>query len=219
MKHHNLSEEERKKLLDPFPVESAIEPTFNNSLPYEELDGLRFGRLCYEILCNDGKNPRYNGNSGQQDYGVDIVTEHQDTITVYQCKNIKDRQSLKETVNDIKRAYSKVVKRWVGEQELPVTQFVYYSRQKLASIKKSKEYTHWRYLAFKKYGIDIQLWGRGSLLLLPWGQGSDRFISRSCKGCGLSIGPGYAPASRLRIVGRNHSIPIGPMSSVPSQVP
>ena len=161
MKQHNLSAKEREKLLDPFPVESAIAPTLNNrALPYEELDGLRFERLCYEILCSYGKNPRYNGNSGQQDYGVDIVTEHQDTVTVYQCKNIKDRQSLKETVNDIKSAYSKVVERWVDEHELPIpTQFVYYSRQKLDGIKDSEEYTRWRDSAFKKHEIDIQLWG------------------------------------------------------------
>ena len=164
MKQHNLSAKEREKLLDPFPVESAIAPTLNNrTLPYEELDGLRFERLCYEILCSEGKNPRYNGNSGQQDYGVDIVTEHQDTVTVYQCKNIKDRQSPEETVKDIKSAYSKVMERWVCEQKLPVTQFVYYSRQKLASIKKSKEYTPWRDSAFKEHGIDIQLWGRENL--------------------------------------------------------
>jgi hypothetical protein len=165
VKQHNLSAKEREKLLDPFPVESAIEPTLNNStLPYEELDGLRFERLCYEILCSDGKNPRYNGKSGQQDYGVDIVTEHQNKVTVYQCKNIKDRQSLKETVNNIKSAYSKVVEHWVGEQKLPnPTQFVYYSRQKLADIKKNTEYTHWRDSAFKERKIDIQLWGRETL--------------------------------------------------------
>ena len=163
VKQHNLSEEERKKLLDPFPVESAIAPTLNDSLPYEELDGLRFERLCYEILCSDGKNPRYNGKSGQQDYGVDIVTEHQDTVTVYQCKNIKDRQSLKATASDIKGAYFEVVKRWVGELKLPITQFVYYSRQKLGDIEQDKEYTRWRHSAVKKRRIDIQLWGRETL--------------------------------------------------------
>jgi Glu-tRNA(Gln) amidotransferase subunit E-like FAD-binding protein len=164
VKQHNLSEEERKKLLDPFPVESEIASTLNDSLPYEELDGLRFERLCYEILCSDGKNPRYNGNSGQQDYGVDIVTEHKNTVTVYQCKNIKDKQSLKATAGDIKSAYSKVVERWVGEQKLPnPTQFVYYSRQRLAGIKEDKEYTHWRDSTCKEREIDIQLWGRETL--------------------------------------------------------
>ena len=165
VKQHNLSAKEREELLDPFPVESAMAPTLNNrSLPYEELDGLRFERLCYEILCSDGKNPRYNGKSGQQDYGVDIVTERQDTVTVYQCKNISDRQSLSETVEDIRRAYSKVVERWVGEKELPnPTQFVYCSRQKLDGINDSVEYTPWRDSAFKKQQIDIQLWGRETL--------------------------------------------------------
>jgi len=164
IKQHNLSEDERKKLLDPFPVESAIAPILNDSLPYEELDGLRFERLCYEILCSDGKNPRYNGNSGQKDYGVDIVTEYQDAVTVYQCKNIKDRQSLKETVNDIKSAYSKVVERWVGEQKLPnPIQFVYYSRQRLDGIEEDKEYTNWRDSTFKEHEIDTQLWGRETL--------------------------------------------------------
>ena len=164
VKQYNLSAKEREELLDPFPVESVIEPTLNNSLPYEELDGLRFERLCYEILCCDGKNPRYNGNSGQQDYGVDIVTEHQDTVTVYQCKNIKDRQSLKATASDIKSAYSKVVERWVGKQKLPnPKQFVYYSRQKLDGIEEDKEYTNWRDSTFKEHRIDIQLWGRETL--------------------------------------------------------
>jgi len=163
VKQHNLSEDEHEKLLDPFPVESAIVPTLNDSLPYEELDGLRFERLCYEILCSEGKNPRYNGNSGQLDYGVDIVTEHQDAVTVYQCKNIKDRQRQKE-IDDIKSAFSKVLERWVGERELPrPRQFVYCSRRRLGNIKESEEYTNWRDSAFKEHGIDIQLWGRETL--------------------------------------------------------
>jgi len=162
---HNLSAKECEMLLDPFPAESKIEPSPNNStLPYENLDGLRFERLCYEILCSEGKNPRYNGNSGQQDYGVDIVTEHRDTITVYQCKNINDKPSLSGTIKDIEKAYFKVVERWIDEQGLSnPTQFVYYSRQKLGDIKTNKQYMKLRNSALKKYKIDIQLWGNDTL--------------------------------------------------------
>ncbi|MDH3349752.1 MAG: hypothetical protein OEM02_16820 [Desulfobulbaceae bacterium] len=58
----------------------------------KKLDGLRFERLCYETLCSEGKHPRYNGKSGQEDYYVAIITEHNDTLTVYRCKNIRDKQ-------------------------------------------------------------------------------------------------------------------------------
>ena len=96
MKRHNLSDEEQKILLDLFPLALTIESGTNtDTLPYEKLDGLRFEKLCYEILCSEGLNPRYNGKSGQADYGVDIITEHQDDITVYQCKNITDKKKYK----------------------------------------------------------------------------------------------------------------------------
>ena len=164
VKKHNLSIEEQKELLDPFPVDANLEPTLSGSLPYEKLDGLQFERLCYEILCSEGKNPRYNGKSGQPDYGVDIINEDNDTRCVYQCKNIKDRQSITETAGDINNAYSKVLNRWIGEQHLPPpTHFFYYSRQELNGIKHSSEYTILRDSALKTDKIDIQLWGREAL--------------------------------------------------------
>ena len=162
---HNLSEKEQKELLDPFFTESDIASTHVvGSLPYEELSGLRFEKLCYEVLCSEGKNPRYNGKSGQLDYGVDIITEERDSICVYQCKNIKDRTSINETIKDVKDAYNKVIERWINQQGLPKPlQFVYYSRQNLADIKGNDEYTKWRSRILENDEIDIQLWGKDTL--------------------------------------------------------
>ena len=163
-KKHNLSIEEQKELLDPFPVNTATALTYKESLPYEELDGLRFERLCYEILCSEGRNPRYNGKSGQPDYGVDIITEDNDARCVYQCKNINDRKSIRESIRDIQNAYTKVLRRWIEEQHLPrPTHFVYYSRQRLNDIEDSADYTVWRDSVLQADNIDIQLWGRDSL--------------------------------------------------------
>ncbi len=161
---HHLSAEESAELLNPFPDELTITSFSTESLPYEELDGLRFERLCYEILCSEGKNPRYNGKSGQPDYGVDIVTEHQNMMTVYQCKNINDKKGSGKTIQDIQNAYERMLHHWVGEQGLPKpNQFIYYSRRKLDDITTQKEYTLWRTDAFQKDEIDIQLWGRETL--------------------------------------------------------
>lgn len=163
LKGHNLSEEEGHELLEIFPRELTISIS-NHSLPYEELDGLRFERLCYEILCSEGRNPRYNGNSGQRDYGIDIITEQKDKICVYQCKNIKDKNGPNETIKDIQKAYIKMQEHWVIERKLPTPQqFVYYSRQKLGEIEISEEYTNWRLSILQKDKIDVQLWGRETI--------------------------------------------------------
>src|SRR6185369_15056711 len=43
------------------------------ALPYQELKGPGFERLCYELLVAEGHSPRFFGRSGEMDYGVDII--------------------------------------------------------------------------------------------------------------------------------------------------
>jgi len=54
-------------------------------LPYGQLRGLGFERLCYELLVTDGHAPRFFGRSGQRDFEVDILAEAGEVRTVYQC--------------------------------------------------------------------------------------------------------------------------------------
>jgi len=56
-------------------------------LPYAKLKGPGFERLCYETLLAQGHAPRFFGDSGQKDLGVDIIEETGNVHTVYQCKN------------------------------------------------------------------------------------------------------------------------------------
>src|SRR5436305_14616353 len=86
-------------LLSPTEVWNRVDPLFPDlgadpavmgleALPYRELQGPGFERLCFELLVAEGHLPRFFGRSGQKDYGVDIVVEAGTKRTVYQCKNL-----------------------------------------------------------------------------------------------------------------------------------
>jgi len=79
------------------------------------LGGEGFEKLCFQLLVNDGKSPRFFGKSGQPDYGADIISEEGDSRTIYQCKNLRAMPS----VAPIEKTVEKFEKEWLNQMELP----------------------------------------------------------------------------------------------------
>ena len=58
-----------------------------DSLPYAELNGPGLERLCFRLLLADRKVPRYFGDNGEAQYGIDLIISNGADCTVFQCKN------------------------------------------------------------------------------------------------------------------------------------
>ena len=119
-----LSPDEVWDRVDPLAPDLGADPAVSGlrDLPYPQLLGAGFERLCYELLVAEGHSPRFFGRSGQKDYGVDIIVEAGDTRTVYQCKNIAAAPAW----TDVRDAVAKFESDWLGEAGLPCPQrFVY----------------------------------------------------------------------------------------------
>ncbi len=84
-------------------------------LPYEQLGGAGFERLCYLMLLHENRQclPHFFGRQGQADYGVDLTAGD----TVYQCKNwARDKRP---TMGEFKEIFTDFYHRWIREQGLP----------------------------------------------------------------------------------------------------
>jgi hypothetical protein len=58
-----------------------------DALPYTKLGGPGLERLCFRLLLADRKVPRYFGDNGRAQFGIDLIVSDGRNCTVYQCKN------------------------------------------------------------------------------------------------------------------------------------
>ncbi|MFC1502704.1 hypothetical protein ACFL6A_04770, partial [bacterium] len=137
--------------------EISTPPDLTSSLPYQELGGLGFERLCYELLVEQGKIPFFFGRSGQKDNEADIVVENGDSRTIYQCKNRKDSAN----IHYIKKTVKKFELEWVNKAGLPKpTSYIYCCTQPLPDVESDKEWIQFSEDFEKRTGIDLQRQGR-----------------------------------------------------------
>ena len=103
--------------VDPLAPGLAADPQRHalDQLPYVRLMGLGFERLCYELLLAEGENPRFFGQSGQADLGVDIICESSGRLACYQCKNL----STKPEWSQVRDAIAKFEADWLNRADLP----------------------------------------------------------------------------------------------------
>jgi hypothetical protein len=116
--------------LDPLQPDLDADPGRDGlaDLPYAQLKGPGFERLCYELLVAEGATPRFFGRSGQADLGVDIIVDRPAPSTLYQCKNLTEPPGWRE----IRDAVEKFEQQWLGAADLPRPQaFVYCCPQPL----------------------------------------------------------------------------------------
>ncbi len=69
-------------------------------LDYHALGGPGLERLCFHLLLAEGRSPRFFGNPGQAQYGIDLIVADGKQCTVYQCKNVAtfDRPAFKKAL-------------------------------------------------------------------------------------------------------------------------
>ena len=146
--------------LDPLAPDLALNPDGLGTLPYGQLKGPGFERLCYELLLAQGLMPRFFGRSGQADYGVDIIVEQAQTLSVFQCKNLAAPPSWQA----ISQAVQTFESDWLHHAGLPrPTRFVYCCPHPLDEQKLGATWTEFRQAFIQRTGIELHFWDRHSL--------------------------------------------------------
>ena len=154
-----LSPYENWDRVDPLAPDLGAEPSVAGlaELPYAQLQGPGFERLCYELLVAESHSPRFFGRSGQPDYGVDIISEAGDTRTVYQCKNFADAPAWTK----VRDAVSKFESDWLGNAGLPPpTAYVYCCPHPLDDRKLGEDWTQFKDEFEQRTKVDISFWDK-----------------------------------------------------------
>ncbi|MBW2738308.1 MAG: hypothetical protein JRE64_05540, partial [Deltaproteobacteria bacterium] len=127
-----------------------------DSLPYHQLGGLGLERLCYLLLLDQGKVPRYFGNSGQKQYGIDLLVTHGDDTIVYQCKNKASFPPYQ-----MKTALKTLETEWLACQKLPKpTEFVLCCPLSLQERKQNEAWTELERKFRSRTGVQATFWDR-----------------------------------------------------------
>lgn len=99
---------------------TPVTPGRYDSLPYHQLGGAGLERLCYSLILAHGGVPRYFGNLGQEQYGIDLIVSDGTECVVYQCKNVNAF-----TGRNMAEALQLFEEKWLGHPKLPdPTKFV-----------------------------------------------------------------------------------------------
>ncbi len=136
----------------PTPILSTV----NDSLPYHQLGGPGLERLCYSLISAHGGVPRYFGNPGQEQYGIDLIVTDGDDCTVYQCKNVSSF-----TLQNMGKALKLFEEKWLGRAQLPrPTKFVLCCSLPLRERKLNEEWTILEREFFDRTGVRIEVWDK-----------------------------------------------------------
>jgi hypothetical protein len=128
-----------------------------DSLPYAELNGPGLERLCFRLLLADRKSPRYFGDNGEAQFGIDLIVSNGNDCTVYQCKNHANFD-----IGEFKALLAKFEQEWlVTRPELlkPVEFVVVWpvkhtERQDVETVKKD---------FFERTKVRVEIWHRDIL--------------------------------------------------------
>ncbi len=160
--HTLLSPTEVWDRVDPLATDLGADPPVAGlaALPYAQLLGPGFERLCYELLVAEGYSPRFFGLSGQRDYGVDVILEVDKTRTVFQCKNLAKAP----TFSDVRNAVTKFQTDWVQQAGLrPPDRFIYCCSQSLKDIEVGRPWTTFKDEFLRDTGVEVLFWDKDAL--------------------------------------------------------
>lgn len=127
----------------------------HDSLAYNQLGGPGLERLCYSLVLAEGRIPRYFGNPGQKQYGIDLLITCGDDCTVYQCKNVNSftRQNMLKALRRFEE--------WLGQEQLPrPTKFVLCCPLSLRERKSNEQWTILEREFFNWSGVRIEVWDK-----------------------------------------------------------
>jgi hypothetical protein len=124
------------------------------SLPYSPLLGPGFERLCYLLLLRQGYVPRYFGNPGDSQFGIDLIVQSDGKHVVYQCKN---EQSF--PIGKMEKALTKFEKEWLQQSELPKPdKFVLCCPLPLRDLRTNEKWTKLEEEFYARTGVEIESW-------------------------------------------------------------
>ncbi|MFH1719613.1 MAG: hypothetical protein ABIF19_19860 [Planctomycetota bacterium] len=182
-----LSSAEVWDRVDPLAPDLGADPAAMGlgELPYAQLSGPQFERLCYELLVAEGLSPRFFGRTGQRDYGVDIIVELGETRRVYQCKNFAHEPKWAE----VRDAVTKFEADWLIGADLPrPQQFVYCCPHPLDDKKLGESWTRFKADFQQRTKVEVSFWDKYALdTRLRWlpdivaGLFSDSYAEHFCR--------------------------------------
>jgi len=128
-----------------------------DSLPYAELKGPGLERLCFRLLLADRKAPRYFGDNGEAQFGIDLIVSNGNDCTVFQCKNHANFE-----IGEFKALLAKFEQEWLlARPELPkpvelvvIWPVMHTERQDVETVKKD---------FFERTGVRVEIWHRDIL--------------------------------------------------------
>jgi len=146
-------------LRDTFYPPSSRAGWDGTSLLYLQLGGPGLERLCYLLLMYQGDVPRYFGNPGQKQYGIDLLVTRGDRTAVYQCKNEKSFP-----LSKMKAALQLFEKEWLGHPTLPTPdRFVLCCPLPLQERKQSEAWFALEREFQARTGVSVEFWDRNYL--------------------------------------------------------
>lgn len=129
-------------------------PSRSDSLPYHQIGGAGLERLCYSLILAQGRIPRYFGNPGQEQYGIDLVVSDGAECVVYQCKNVNAFNH-----RNMAKALHLFEAKWLGHPKLPSpTKFVLCCPLPLRERKMNEEWTILEREFYERTGVRIEVW-------------------------------------------------------------
>jgi uncharacterized protein YoaH (UPF0181 family) len=131
-----------------------------DSLPFEKLLGPGFERLCYVLLISRGYSPLYFGNTGQKQWGIDLLVEENGDRVVYQCKNAEVFST-----SDMIATLKKFESEWLQQKNLPrPKKFVLCMSRDLQDVNDIQKWEEYRKDFSEKHQIEVGTsWNRRCL--------------------------------------------------------
>ena len=140
---------------DPFASQTHDQWMGPDTLPYSDLKGPGFERLCFEILLSQGYEPRFFGRSGQRQPDVDLLTFKDCRYEVFSCKNLAERFTDRLLAQLLEEFETK----WVKQLELPKpARFVICWPQPLRDANLEAKWIRRKSEFSKRTGIEADIW-------------------------------------------------------------
>ncbi|HLG12931.1 MAG TPA: hypothetical protein VJH03_00185 [Blastocatellia bacterium] len=140
------------------PVNAQFDVS-TGSLPYPPSNGPWLERLCFLLLRSQGFVPRYFGNPGQKDRGVDLLVTSGDQLFVYQCKNVQSFLP-----GDMAKALNRFEDEWLKSSGLPKpNKFILCCPSLLREREPNEDWTKLEREFQSRTGVEVEYWHRNFL--------------------------------------------------------
>src|ERR1041384_1654381 len=125
-----------------------------DSLPYDKLGGPGLERLCFSLIAARGGVPRYFGDPGEKQDGIDLLVSNGAECSVYQCKNVNDFTH--QTLAKVLRLFEET---WLAHtpRRTP-NKFVLCCPLPLRERRRNEEWTNLESTFFDKTGVQVEIW-------------------------------------------------------------